>query len=194
SRFARPRPVWKWKPCDGSVATAAYSDRIAARSAARSSVSSDAIGMFLPAWPLTRSAGARDRHRNRVAQDVEHRGGVQHMLLELVQHLPVGCALEAVAHPDLVETRALPVAEAEEGVQIEIAFQIEAQVLDIDATRGGVVGEADGQAGCQRCQDSLDGVGAGVATQQHVRLVAGHEVGPPVLLFRASAVERDDLG
>ncbi len=61
--------------------------------------------------------------------------------------------------------------ESEEGAQVEVAFEIDRQVVDLDAERGGVGCVADGEAVAERTQQLFDGVGRGVTAAEGGRFV-----------------------
>ena len=58
-------------------------------------------------------------------------------------------------------------------MQVEVALELDRQVLDGDAGGGGVGRVADGEAVAQRAEDLLDRVGGGVGAAQAGRLVGG---------------------
>ena len=71
---------------------------------------------------------------------------------------------------DVVEA-GMAVAEAEEGVKVDIAGELDAQVTDGDARHGGVRRVADGEAVAEGAEQLLDGIGSGVRATQGRRLV-----------------------
>ena len=54
----------------------------------------------------------------------------------------------------------MAIAEAEEGVKVEVAGELDAQVPYGDACDGGIRCVADGEAVAERAEQLLDGVGA----------------------------------
>src|SRR6266511_200396 len=124
---ASGRPVWKWKPLLGSVATSAYSARTASRNCVTLRLMGQAPGPAWCSWAdgvatvlLTmillagggrclssgRSGSVRelDADGHGVADDVEHGRGALHVVAQLVELLARGVGLDAVGQRDVAET------------------------------------------------------------------------------------------
>src|SRR2546425_320112 len=110
--------------------------------------------------------------RNGVGQDVAYRRGVLHVLAERFEIFAARIArLDAALHPDLCEAGPT-LAQPQERVQVDIAFDLVREVIDFEALGRGVGDEADRIAEAEGGKAELDRVRAQVAAEQDRGLVA----------------------
>src|SRR6266508_1375561 len=85
-------------------------------------------------------------HRDRAREDVADRRGVLYVLAQLLELLGRGVRRpDPAPRPDRAEPCAWA-AESEEAVEVEVALDLVAELLDLDAPGGCVVRVADGVA------------------------------------------------
>src|SRR5688572_18588869 len=105
------------------------------------------------------------------SEDVADRRSVLDVLTQLLELLGGRVRPHPTPGADLREpgTRS---AEPQEPMEVDVALDLVAELLDLDATGGRVVHEADGVAEAQRLKHQLDGVRTFVRAQEQGRLVA----------------------
>lgn len=111
-----------------------------------------------------------DRHGR--GQDVANGRGVLDVLTQLLELLRCGVRR---AHPALGANRreaGVRTAEPEEPMQVKVALDLVAELLDLDAPGGSVVGVADRIAERECLQDQLDGVRTSIRAEEGWWLVA----------------------
>ena len=108
------------------------------------------------AW---RSSGELDGEGNRPAEGVADRRRSDDLVVHCLQLIFGGVGVKVDGDADVVET-GVALAQAEEGVQVDVAGQLEAQVVDGDAGDRSVRGVADGKAIAEGAEKLLDGLGA----------------------------------
>jgi len=106
--------------------------------------------------------------------------------------------LKLALNPDILATIAEPgpkrprlvigfAAETEKRVQIDVAFELDAQRADLDTADRGVGRVSHGQAVAERAEQLLDGVRRGVAPAESSGLVGGRGAEITATSFRAEA-------
>ena len=75
--------------------------------------------------------------------------------MQLVELIARRLAVEVHRHPDVLEA-GVALAESEEGVEVEVALELDAEIAELDARRTGVRCVADDQAVPERTEQLLD--------------------------------------
>jgi hypothetical protein len=78
------------------------------------------------------SALQRHGHRDGVADDVQHRRGLLHIIAQLDDLRGWGVGLDPVREADVLEARPRLVGEPQEALQVQVPLQPELQALDVD--------------------------------------------------------------
>ena len=98
----------------------------------------------------------------------------------------IGIGVEVDDDPNRGESR-VPIGEAQEGVQVDVAIEGNPQVADLDACHRGVGGVTDCEAVAQRTEQLLNRVRRAVRTAEWGRFVGGDRREPS---YRCLAAER----
>src|SRR5688500_2577124 len=92
--------------------------------------------------------------------------------MQFVERSIVGVGLEVDHGLDSGEA-GVALVEAEEGMEVEVAFKLDPQLLQFDSSHRGVGRVADDEAGAKSSQDLLDRIGGGVGAPESGRFVEG---------------------